>query len=138
MTKVMKPVLLVFLVCVLLCTSVLSVFAEITPRWTNTSDTTMSFTVVDNEAYFYTSYVAYPETFMKAELRVTVEKKVLGLFWRNVGGEWVGYSFDLLGTIAGSVPADGKGTYRANFTLYIYGNQGIADMIEDTIVVKYT
>ena len=98
----------------------------------------MSFVVADDEACFYTSYVAYQATFLKAELRVTVEKKVLGLFWRNVGGEWVGYSFDLLGTIAGSVPADGKGTYRANFTLYIYGNQGIADMIEDTIVVKYT
>ena len=141
MKKAMKSAFHVFLVCVLLCTSIFSAYADtqgISPRLTNLSDATLSFVVADNEACFVATFVAYEETFLKAELRVTVEKKVLGLVWRNVGGEWIGYSFDWLGDIAGSVPADGKGTYRANFKLYVYGNQGIADVIEDTIDVRYT
>lgn len=110
----------------------------ITPRWTNTSDTTMSFVVDDGQANFYVSYVAYTSTFSQAQLRVQIQKRVLGLFWRNVGDEWVGYSTALRGDFYDYIPVDGKGTYRANFTLTVYGTQGATDVIEDTIEVKYS
>lgn len=141
MKKTMKLMLHMFLTCVLLCTCVLSSFAEtggITPRWTNTSDTTMSFTVVDGEAFFYVSYEAREDTFLQAKLTVQIQKKVLGLFWKDVADEWVGYSTDVGGYFYDYIPINGTGTYQAIFKLTIYGNQGIADVIEDTIDVKYT
>ena len=45
---------------------------------------------------------------------------------------------DLWGEFYDYIPVNGTGTYRALFTLTVYGNHGIADVVEDTIVVKYT
>ena len=141
MKRKFKVLLTTLLTVIILCLYLLPAYANeegVAPCIENFDTATMSFTVADGEAHFVATYVAREETFLKAELRVTVEKKVLGLFWSDVGGEWVGYSFNLLGTISGSVPVDGKGTYRANFKLIVYGNHGIADVVEDTIVVKYS
>lgn len=140
MKKTIKSVLHIFLVCILLCMSTLSAFADngsISPRWTNTTDTTMSFVVADGEANFYVSYDAREDTFLEAKLIVQIEKKVLGLFWTDAADEWSGYCTDVRGYFCEYIPVNGKGTYRANFKLTVYGNQGIADVIEDTIVVKY-
>lgn len=141
MKKTMKLAIHVFLVCTLLCMSMLHAFAEtgeISPRLTNVSGATTHFEVVDGEAYFYASYEGRAATFSQAQLRVQVQKKVLGLFWRNVGDEWVGYNSVLDGYFYDSISVDGTGTYRANFTLTIYGTQGVNDVIEDTIEVKYS
>lgn len=141
MKKTMKRITLAILTCVLCCMSIVPAFADngqITPRWTNTSNTTMSFVVDDGQANFYVSYVANTSTFSQAQLRVQIQKRVLGLFWRNVGDEWVGYSTALRGDFYDYIPVDGKGTYRANFTLTVYGTQGATDVIEDTIEVKYS
>ena len=141
MKKTTKLVIHVFLVCTLLCMSTLSAFAEseeISPRLTNMVDATISFTVVDGEASFYVSYEGRATTFSQAQLRVQIQKRVLGLFWRDVGDEWVGSSTALSGDFYDYIPVDGKGTYRANFTLTVYGTQGVNDVIEDTIEVKYS
>lgn len=141
MKKWFKLLLTMLLIGVLLCAYLIPAYATgegITPRFTNCETANFYFSLSDNEAFFSASYVAREDTFLNAELRVTVEKKVLGLFWRDVGGQWVGYSTQARGTIRGSMPADGTGTYRANFKLIVYGNQGIADVIEDTIEVRYS
>ena len=136
MKKTMKLTILAILTCVLCCMSVMPAFAantEITPRWTNTASRTMSFVVDDGLAIFYVSYVANASTFSQAQLKVQIQKRVLGLFWRDVGDEWVGYNTDPLGEFYDSIPVDKKGTYRAKFTLTVYGTQGVNDVIEDTI-----
>lgn len=139
MKKIFKRCLLILLSLTLLCLSVLPAFADSqpTPRYTNTYDCVTSFGVNSSGANFAVSYTASEETFLEAKLTVTVEKKVLGLFWNDVG-TWSGYCYDALGYIADTIPASGKGTYRATFRLIVYGNQGIADVIDDTIEVKYS
>lgn len=139
MKKVIKCWIPVLLSCALLCLSILPVYADEqpTPRFTNTQDCVMSFYVNSNGANFAVTYMASEATFLEAKLTVTVEKKVLGLFWNEVS-TWSGYCYDRLGYLADTLPANGKGTYRATFRLIVYGNQGIADVIDDTIEVRYT
>ena len=99
----------------------------------------MAFNVDGNGANFAVTYVTIEETFLQAKLTVKLEKKVLGLFWTEVGDTWTSdYCYDYLGYISGTIPANGKGTYRATFKLTVYGNQGIADVIDNTIEVKYS
>ena len=141
MKRFFMVLLAMLLIGLNLCLYMLPTYANdegISPCWVNCDTTTMSFTVTNGEAHFVATYVAREDTFLNAELRITIEKKTLGLFWTDVGEEWRGYCTETWGDIAGSIPVNGKGTYRANFKLYIYGNQGIADLIEDTIDVKYT
>jgi len=136
MKKTMKLTILAILTCVLCCMSIVPAFADntrITPRWTNTGNTAMTFVVNDGQAIFSVSYTAYASTFSQAQLKVQIQKRVLGLFWRDVGDEWVSYSTDSRGEFYDSIPVDKKGTYRAKFTLTVYGTQGVNDVIEDTI-----
>lgn len=136
MKKTMKLTILAILTCVLCCMSIVPAFADntgITPRWTNTGSTAMTFVVNDGLANFSVSYVAYASTFSQAQLRVQIQKRVLGLFWRDVGDEWVGYSTDPIGEFYDYISVDKTGTYRAKFTLTVYGTQGVNDVIEDTI-----
>ena len=141
MKKTMKLTIHGFVVCTLLCMSMLHAFAEsgeISPRLTNVSVATTSFDVVDGEAFFYVSYEGRAATFSQAQLKVQIQKRVLGLFWRDVGDEWVGYNANLRGEFYDYIPIDGTGTYRAKFTLTVYGTQGVNDVIEDTIEVRYS
>ena len=141
MKKSFKLWLPLFLSCVLLCISILPAYADSqpTPRFTNTIECDMTFGVDGNGAGFVVTYEAVEETFLQAKLTVKLEKKVLGLFWTQVGDTWTSdYCYDFLGYISGTLPASGKGTYRATFKLTVYGNQGIADVIDHTIDAKYS
>lgn len=142
MKSIIKRWISLWLFCTLLCLSILPAFADEgqpTPRYTNTQDCVMSFAVSSSGASFSVSYVAAQDTFLQAKLTVKLEKKVLGLFWTQVGDTWTSdYCYDYLGYISDTIPADGKGTYRATFKLTVYGNQGIADVIDNTIEVKYS
>ena len=141
MKNTFKLWLPLLLSCVLLCMSIVYSYADSqpTPRYTNTIGCNMAFNVNGNGANFSVSYEAIEETFLQAKLTVKLEKKVLGLFWTEVGDTWTSdYCYDYLGYISDTIPADGKGTYRATFKLTVYGNQGIADVIDNTIEVKYS
>lgn len=141
MKKSFKLWLPLFLSCVLLCISIVPAYADSqpTPRFTNIIECDMAFNVNGNGANFAVTYTAIEETFLQAKLTVKLEKKVLGLFWTQVGDTWTSdYCYDYLGYIADTIPADGKGTYRATFKLTVYGNQGIADVIDHTIDAKYS
>ena len=141
MKTAMKLWLPLVLTCVLLCMGVVPAFAteQVTPRYTNTLSANLSFTVDANGAHVVATYESIQETFLQARLTVTLEKKVLGLFWTDVGDTWTSdYCYDYLGYISGTLPANGKGTYRATFQLIVYGNQGIADVINHTAEYKYS
>ena len=141
MKNTFKLWLPLLLSCVLLCMSIVPAYAnsQPTPRYTNTIECDMAFNVNGNGANFSVAYTAIEETFLQAKLTVKLEKKVLGLFWTQVGDTWTSdYCYDYLGYISDTIPADGKGTYRATFKLTVYGNQGIADVIDNTIEVKYS
>lgn len=141
MKTAMKFWLPLVLTCVLLFMNVMPAFAteQVIPRYTNTLAANMAFSVDANGAHVVTTYEAVEETFLQAKLTVKLEKKVLGLFWTDVGDTWTSdYCYDYLGYISGTLPASGKGTYRATFKLTVYGNQGIADVIDHTAEYKYS
>ena len=147
MKKTLQLILAVFMSMILLLTSVVPAFATeaqgnegISVCLTNFDIAGFSFSVIGDEpgeATFAVTYNGREATFLYAKLTVTVEKKVLGLFWSDVG-EWSGTCYDLDGMFYDYIEADGSGTYRANFKLTVYGNQGIADVVEDSIDCKYS
>ena len=140
MKKMTRVGLTVVLALVVLWTSVVPSFAadgSVSTCLVNCNDVTMSFGVADGEASFYVSYTGKSATFTQAKLTVQIQKKFLGLFWRDVADEWVGYNTELISEFYDNIPVDGHGTYRAVFTLDIHGNTGRVDVIEDTIEYIY-
>ncbi|MBE6619764.1 MAG: hypothetical protein E7625_00160 [Ruminococcaceae bacterium] len=143
-----KTFLTLLMATLILWTMCVSVYASdtgtgISPRLDNCHDASMVFSVLDpGVAHFAVDYNGNAATFTQAKLTVTFQKKFLGLFWRKVdigttNNEWVGYCTDLRGSFYDTVTMDGTGTYRANFTLEIYGTSGTTDVIEKTIECKY-
>ena len=149
MKKNAKIILTTMLAMIMLWGGCLSVYADdmnagISPCMDNCHDFTMTFTVVDpGVAEFAVYYNGNSQTFTQAKLTVVFQKKFLGLFWRTVdigttNNAWVAYSTNLRDTFYDSVTMNGTGTYRANFTLEIYGTSGTTDVIEETIECKYS
>lgn len=135
MKKTLHSLLLVLLTMVILCTGVLPAFAVdegVSTCMTNCAGANMSFGVVDGEASFTVTYYAKEATFIQAKLTVQIQKKFLGVFWKDAADEWVGYCTDLDGLFAATIPVDATGTYRAIFKLEIFGTSDI-DVIEETI-----
>ena len=141
MKKLSRILLTAFLVATILCTSVVPAFSadEGTSTYlTNCYETSMSFGVANGEASFFVSYTGRASSFTQAKLTVQVQKKFLGIFWRDAADEWVGYNTDLDSEFYDSIPVDGTGTYRAVFKLEVFGSTGVTDVIEDTIQCKYS
>ena len=135
MKKTLHSVLSVLLTMIILCTGVLPAFAVddgASTYMTNCAGANMSFTVVDGEASFYVSYAARAATFTQAKLTVQIQKKFLAFFWKDVADEWIGYSTDLNGIFAETIPVDATGTYRAIIKLEVFGTTD-TDVIEETI-----
>lgn len=150
MKKVLHTSMIALLICVLIASYVvpcyaaedtsvsLSETAGMSARLTNCSDISFSFSVVDpGEATFMVSYYGRQETFVRATLTMQIQKRFLGIFWRDIGDEWVGTSTDVADCFYGSVPVDGTGTYRAVMKLEIEGSTGVTDVVEDTMEHKY-
>ena len=141
MKKVLRVITTVFLAVAMLCSSVVPAYAEesgINPRFVNCDNAAVSFTIYKNEAEISVSYTGMVATFTYARLNFQVQKKVLGLFWSDVGEEQEVKNYDRLGVFILSQAVNGSGTYRAVYKLRVYGNLGEIDVIEDTIVVNYT
>ena len=135
MKKRLKPWLMFLLTGIMLLTFALPAYAEdtsISPRLTNMDESTMHFSVIDNESHIYVSYIGRSSTFLKAEVNVKIEKKFLLLFWKDVS-EWTSTSTEVIDYFSNSSPADGSGTYRATIKLTVYGTNGVNDVIEETI-----
>lgn len=109
--------------------------SSVVPLFVNCSKCSTTFTVSDpNTAHVGVTYNAYPDNFLEAKVTVQIQKKFLGLFWKtvNIGypnNEWIDYSTSVNGYFYNSFTIDGKGTYRANFTVEIRGLDGTVDIM---------
>lgn len=134
----LKLCLTFLLIGITLLTYAIPAYAEdagISPRLTNMDSSAMHFAVVDNIAEVYVSYKGRSSTFLRAEVSVKIEKKVLLLFWKDVS-EWTSTNTEVFGYFLNTSTADGSGTYRAKIKLTVYGTNGVNDVIEETIETK--
>lgn len=109
---------------------------KITPRWTNCVTCDTSFGVFDDVAECFVDYWADETVFTHAILKVTVEKRFLLAFWRDVG-EWSTTSYDEYAYYFANIPVNGSGKYRAHFYLEFYGTSGVVDVVDETLTFDY-
>ena len=137
MKKITKVLVAILLIAVMSMTSVVA-FAEneiISPRLSHISRSDFLFTVSDSGGEVCTIYSGY-DSFTRAEITVKVQKRFLLVFWNDVG-EWSATSTKGNGSFSHTFALNGSGTYRAVFTLKVYGTDGTYDTIEKTIESKY-
>ena len=125
-----------FLVSVSASTDSMSSKTEVTPRWTNCATVDTNFGVINNTAEIFIDYFAREELFTHAVLKVTVEKRFLLVFWKDVG-EWSTTSYEHSAMFGVDIPVDGSGKYRCHFYLEFYGNTGEVDVVEHTNTYDY-
>ena len=115
---------------------------EISPYLLNTDKCICSFSAASGTAEVLVSYEAKESSFSYAKLTVKIQKRFLGVFWSTVDlglttDEWIAYNYSASGYFSNSFPLEKTGTYRAVFTVEIYGKDGSVDTIEDTITSTY-
>ena len=137
MRKITKTLIGIMLIAVLSMTSITSFASEqgISPRLSHTDSANFTFSATANGGYADVTYYGY-DSFVRADLTVKVEKSFL-LFWWTEVGTWSASSTELNGDFFHTFTLDGKGTYRATFTLKVTGNDGTVDTIERTIESNY-
>ena len=108
---------------------------SVMPRLSHCVDADFSFHIADGEAVMNVDYTG-TSTFERAELTIQIDKKVLGLFWRGVDNA-SSTNYNRNGTFDGRMAITEGGTYRATFTLTIYGTDGTADVIEKALQYTY-
>ena len=142
MKKIAKSLIILLLLCVMPFNAVTAFASEsedsagfaITPRMSNLAYSYSTFDIINNEGYA-TILFEGTNNFSYATVHVKVEKRFLLAFWNDVD-EWSTSSSASYGTLTHTFALDGKGTYRATFTLDVTGNDGTVDTITDTITVK--
>lgn len=137
MRKIRTPLIAILLIAILSMTSVTAFASDsaINPRLSHANNANFSFSATANGGYFDVTYLGY-DSFVRADLTVTVEKSFL-LFWWNEVDTWSGSCTDLRGEFYDTIPLNGSGTYRASFTLKITGNDGTIDTITHEIKDNY-
>ena len=138
MRKIAKSLTAIVLVAIMCMTSITTAFAAETspsPRLSHASNGSFTFAATENGGHVDCTYYGY-DSFVRADITITVEKRFLLAFWSDIG-EWSASSTVIDGEFYHTFPLDGSGTYRANFTLIITGNDGTTDVITDTIKSKY-
>lgn len=145
MKKVTK-FLTMLLTAVTLCVSIFPLFAYaengISPYLLNTDKCVCTFSAANGSAYVGVTYETQEDRFSYAKLTVKIQKRFLGVFWSTVDlglttDEWIAYNYSASGYFSNSFPLEKTGTYRAVFTVKIYGKDGSVDTIEDTITSTY-
>lgn len=146
MKKKLAKLTITLLTVAILCANVLPLFASaesvITPRYSNCYDCTCYFVANSGQAYVSVTYTGNSSTFSYAKSTVKLQKRFLGIFWSTVDigytdNEWIAYNYDTDGYFSNSFPLEDTGTYRAVFTVEIYGKDGSVDTIEDKITSTY-
>ena len=139
MTKRMKtPVAMLMALAMCLSTMLLPISATTTsPRLSNLFHASFGFYVGEDGAEGSVSYDGYEHKFVKAVVTLKLQKKYMLFFWEDLG-EWTGSSTELHGYFCHVFPLDGKGTYKMNMSLAVVGNDGSADVIEDSLERTYS
>ena len=133
MKKIKKTLVAIMLIAIMSMTNVVA-FAtegEVNPRLSHTGNGGFSFAATDNVGYIDATYYGY-DSFVRADLNVKVQKRFLLVFWNDVY-EWNASCTDLNGEFYHEFNIEKSGTYRANFTLTVTGNDGTSDVITSTI-----
>lgn len=136
LTKVVTVVLVVATICTGILPLQTSAETGITPRFINTYDCNCRFLAADGEAMANVSYNAKNNVFSHATITIKIQKRFLGVFWSTIA-EWRQTRYEVNGTYYNSTPLEDTGTYRAVFTVEIYGIDGSVDTIEDKITSTY-
>ena len=137
MKKITKTLVAILLIAVLSMTSI-TAFASNegpTPRLSHIDAANFSFAATADGGYVDVTYYGY-DSFVRADLTVTIEKRFLLVLWDTVSG-WTTYSTELNGIFYNTLPLSGSGMYRATITLEITGNDGTVDVIEQVIKSEY-
>ena len=108
----------------------------VTPRWTNCVTVNTNFGVANGVAQCFIDYFADETVFTHAVLTVTVQKRFLLAFWKDVD-DWSVTSYEHSAYYFANIPVDGKGKYRCHFYLEFYGNTGEVDIVEHTNKYDY-
>ena len=141
MTKRMKtPMAILMALAMCLSTLLLPVSAanaEVSPCLSNLFNATFAFLADEDGGEAVVSYDGYEHSFVKAVVTFKLQKKNLLFFWKDLD-EWTGSSTELYGVLGHVFPLDGKGTYRVNMSLAVVGNDGSADIIEDSLESTYS
>ena len=133
MRKITKSFVAILLIAILSMANVTSFATDegISPRLSHMESGGFSFAVVDNIGYIDVTYYGY-DSFVRADLNVKVQKRFLLVFWNDVY-EWNASCTDIEGEFYHEFDVEKSGTYRANFTLTVTGNDGTVDTIPITI-----
>lgn len=146
MKKKLDKIITIILTVVMLTATIIpqNVGAEnsISPYLLNTDKCVCSFSASTGTAYVNVTYDAKVDVFSHAKISVKIPKRFLGIFWSTVDigytdNEWIAYNYDTDGYFSNSFPLEDTGTYRAVFTVEIYGKDGSVDTIEDKITSTY-
>ena len=138
--KKFTKLLTLLLTVVTFCTGVLPLFASaedgITPYYVTTDNCSCAFVASNGKGVAAVLYNAYSNVFSYASVTVKIQKRFLGIFWSTVD-EWTETCYDVNGYVENSTDLEDTGTYRAVFTVEIYGRDGSVDTIEDKITSTY-
>lgn len=137
MRKITKTLISILLIVILSMTSITSFASNesVSPRLSHMSNGAFSFSATANGGYIDVTYYGY-DSFVCADLTVKIEKRFLLLFWTEVD-TWSASSTEIDGMFSHAFTLTGSGTYRATFTLLIYGNDGTYDTVTDVIESSY-
>ena len=108
----------------------------IMPCWTNCVSSTVSFGIANDVAELIVDYYADESLFTYATFEVTVQKRFLLAFWKDVD-VWSVTSYEHYACYFADIPVDGAGKYRAKFYMEVHGNTGEVDVIEDVYTYDY-
>ena len=135
----MKKMLNSFVCVVLLicCMSTIVSSAEgISLYANNTNKTTTDFTISNNTATVFISYIGIDGVTTNAVITTKIQKRFLLVFWQDVdGASWTDYSNDTYYVNSHSIEVK-SGTYRALVEYTIYGTGGTADVISNEFEAK--
>ena len=136
MKQITKTIVAILLIAVMSMANIVA-FADggISPRLSHMNGASFDFYASDSGGDIGVIYDGY-DSFTRAELTVKVQKRFLLVIWNNVG-EWSASSTNQYGMFSHTFALNGSGTYRAVFTLKVYGTDGTYDTIERTIESKY-
>ena len=129
MRKITKTLVAILLIAILSMTNVTAFATDegISPRLSHMENGGFSFTALDNKGYLDVTYYGY-DSFVRADLNVKVQKRFLLVFWSDVY-EWNASSTEIDGHFYHEFDIEKSGTYRAQFTLLVTGNNGTVDTV---------
>ena len=131
--------LIAFLVCMSIVCAVfaMTVFATteaISPFANNTSDCICALNINSyGHATMTVSCYAYQSIVTNTKITIQLQKKFLGLFWRNVDGQYWEYTSSQVNySYQNTVQLSDTGKYRIVVNFTVYGVEGKVDQLEKT------